>query len=89
MKNLAVINEMGISFIIRLPIVPGINDREEHFYKVKEIVKNMHFCKGIEVMPYHSLGVYKYELLQREYLCSAISEPDGETINRWKKFFMT
>ncbi len=88
LKNLNIINEMGVSFIIRLPIIPGLNDREEHFYKVKSMVENMRFCKGVEVMPYHLLGVYKYELLQKEYLCSSINEPDAETINKWKKFFI-
>ena len=87
LKNLNIINDRGISFIIRLPVIPGLNDREEHFCKVKEIVKNMHFCKDVEIMPYHTLGTYKYDLLQKEYLCSAICEPDDETINRWKKFF--
>jgi len=87
-KNLELINEQGIEFVVRLPIIPGLNDRKEHFDKVKSLAKNMQFCKGIEVMPYHSLGMYKYELLQREYLCSAIREPDDEITNRWKKFFM-
>lgn len=88
LKNLNMINEMGVPFIIRLPIIPGLNDREEHFCKVKEIVGNMHSCKGVEVMPYHSLGKYKYEQLQKEYLCSAVNEPDGETVNKWKQFFV-
>ena len=87
LKNLGIINEMGIPFIIRLPIVPGLNDREQHFYNVKSIAENMQFCKGVEVMPYHILGVYKYKLLQKEYLCHGISEPDNETVNRWKSFF--
>jgi len=85
-KNLELINEQGIEFVVRLPIIPGLNDRKEHFDKVKSLAKNMQFCKGIEVMPYHSLGMYKYELLQREYLCSDISEPDNETFTKWKSF---
>ncbi len=87
LKNLNVINEMEIPFVIRLPIIPGINDREEHFDKVKSIVGNMQFCKGVEVMPYHILGAYKYQLLQREYLCSEIKEPDNDTVSEWRSYF--
>lgn len=87
LKSLNIINEMGVPFVVRLPIIPGLNDREEHFYEVKSIIKNMRFCKGIEVMPYHILGAYKYELLQKKHLCSEITEPNAETINKWKSFF--
>ena len=86
MENLNIINKIGIPFIIRLPIIPGLNDREEHFYKVKSMIKNMSFCKGVEIMPYHNLGAYKYDLLQKEYLCSNIIEPDNETLTKWKSF---
>jgi pyruvate formate lyase activating enzyme len=86
LKNLNIVNDMGVSFIIRLPVIPGLNDREEHFYKVKSITENMSFCKGIEIMPYHHLGAYKYELLQKNYLCSNVIEPDNESLTKWKSF---
>ncbi len=86
LKNLSTVNELNIPFVLRLPIIPGLNDREEHFIKVKSIAKELRFCKGIEVMPYHVLGAYKYELLQKEYLCSDIKEPDDETVAGWREF---
>ena len=86
LRNLSIMDKMGISFIIRLPIIPGLNDREEHFYKVKSITENMRFCKGVEIMPYHNLGAYKYELLKKNYLCSNIIEPDNETLTKWKSY---
>ena len=87
LKNLNIINEMEIPFVIRLPIIPGINDREEHFGKVKSIAESLQFCKGVEVMPYHILGAYKYQLLQRDYSCSEIKEPDNGTVGKWRSYF--
>ncbi len=84
LENLKLINELRIPFILRLPIIPGINAREEHFRAVKRIAESMQFCKGTEVMPYHILGAYKYELLQTEYACAGIPEPDDMTILKWK-----
>lgn len=86
LNNLNIINENGIPFIVRLPIIPGLNDRKEHFYNVKKITGEMQSCKGIEIMPYHSLGEYKYSALQRNYSCSHIPEPNSETINKWNEF---
>lgn len=85
LENLKTINDMKIPFLIRLPIIPGLNDRKEHFLKVKELAKNLESCKGIEIMPYHVLGAYKYDLLQKNYACKNIQEPDKETVTEWRK----
>lgn len=84
LKNLHMVNNLGIPFIIRMPIIPGLNDRNEHFSTVKSMSTEMRFCIGVDIMPYHSLGEYKYNLLQREYLLADTVEPDNDTINKWK-----
>lgn len=84
LENLKRIHECGIPFVIRLPIIPGYNDREDHFAAVKELAETLSCCQGIEVMPYHSLGAYKYERLGRAYLCKAVVEPTKAQIDLWK-----
>ena len=83
-KNLKMLNDTKIPFIVRMPIIPGLNDREEHFKTVKNLTENMKYCKGIDIMPYHRLGVYKYKLLKKEYNCQNVVEPDKKTIEYWK-----
>ncbi len=77
---------MNVPLIIRLPIIPGINDRKEHFSKVSQIVSSLNYCKQVEIMPYHILGEYKYELLGRSYVCEGIKQPSRQTIDEWKKY---
>ena len=84
LDNLRLINESGIPFLIRLPIVPGFNDRKEHFARVRELAYTWKMCRGIEIMPYHRLGAYKYAKLGREYLCSSVEEPSEQQIQKWK-----
>ena len=84
LQNLKIVNDMKIPFVIRLPIIPGINDRNEHFLKVKAIAKGFAFCRGIEIMPYHKLGEYKYQQLGKEYLCRNIVEPSKDDVEKWK-----
>lgn len=85
LSNLKRLDEREIPFLLRLPIVPGLNDREEHFLRVRELVGGLSHCRGTEIMPYHKLGEYKYRQLGREYLCRQIVEPSAEQVNEWKK----
>ena len=85
LQNLKTVNDSKVPFVIRLPIIPGINDRDEHFLKVREIAGELAFCRGVEIMPYHKLGEYKYQQLGREYLCSNIAEPMKDEVEKWKR----
>ena len=85
LENLNIINERKIPFIIRAPIIPTLNDRESHFKALKSLRESMQFCQGIQVMPYHRIGSYKYELLNKKYICNDISEPTKEMTEVWDK----
>ena len=84
LHNLRLINEKKIPFIIRAPIIPTLNDRELHFKALKELRDSMEFCQGVQIMPYHKIGSYKYALLGRDYECSGLSEPSKEMTEEWK-----
>jgi len=85
LENLKHINKNKIPFIIRAPIIPTLNDREDHFRALNELHDSFEACQGIQIMPYHSIGAHKYKLLNREYSCADISEPTGETVAAWNK----
>ena len=85
LKNLATVNEKGIPFIIRAPIIPRFNDRESHFGALKALRDSMEFCRGIQIMPYHKIGSYKYELLSRDYSCDGVMVPSKEMTEHWNK----
>ena len=84
LRNLKLINEKGIPFVIRAPIIPTLNDREFHFKALKEFRESMEFCQGVQIMPYHKIGSYKYVLLDRDYNYDSIPEPSKEIIETWK-----
>lgn len=84
LENLRQINDEKIPFVIRLPIIPGLNDKEEHFLKVKELAGKLDMCQKVQTMPYHKLGVYKYNKLGRKYMCSQIAEPTEQQIKKWE-----
>lgn len=85
LKNLSCIDEMGIPVLLRAPIIPGFNDRKEHLLALQELKNSLLNCRGLQIMPYHAMGAYKYKKLQRPYLCADVIEPDTETVVKWRK----
>lgn len=57
--NLRRLHDRGAGIVVRIPIIPGFNDRIDHFHAVATIVRSMPGIKGVEIMPYHSLGTGK------------------------------
>lgn len=62
--------------LFRMPYVPGYNDTE--FEKIVAYVQG----SPLEIMPYHSIGMGKYEALGREYLLKDVKPPAVEEIRR-------
>lgn len=83
LHNLALVNQSKIPFIIRAPIVPTLNDRASHFKALAALRDSMQYCQGVQIMPYHKTGAYKYRLLGRPYPCEDILEPTKEKIEAW------
>lgn len=48
---------------IRNVLVPGWTDDEYSLRKLASFLRTLHNIERIEVLPYHTLGVYKYKLL--------------------------
>lgn len=84
LSNLRMAGELGVPVHLRMPIIPGLNDREEHFAAAAEIARTIPTLVTAQVMPYHKLGAYKYETLGGSYTLSDIEEPDAETKKRWQ-----
>ncbi len=70
LKNLELLSELDADIILRCPIIPGINDNEEHFKGIAEIAQK-YKIKEINLMPYHSLGNGKRQKLGMEIEFSA------------------
>lgn len=54
-------------FILRMPIIPGVNDTPEHFQTVAGLVKGARALVRVDVLPYQKAAGAKYEMIGREY----------------------
>ncbi|MBE6686061.1 MAG: glycyl-radical enzyme activating protein [Ruminococcaceae bacterium] len=61
--NLNLLEKLNANVILRCPIIPGINDNEEHYRGIAEVANKHKNINEINIMPYHSLGNSKRKKL--------------------------
>jgi len=59
LENLRLADSLGAGIILRCPVIPGVNDNYEHYAATAKIALSLKNARGIELEPYHSLGVSK------------------------------
>ena len=88
-ESLDFINANGKEIILRCPIIPTLNDREDHLLGIAELA-NSHACiLRIVIEPYHTLGVGKYERLGKSYSLAEIPSLDREAANAFAERLKT
>lgn len=79
------LSENGIKMWIRQVIIPGITDDENDLIRLKEFLQTLKTIEKVELNPYHTLGVYKWEDLGLEYPLKGVRQANTEDIERAKR----
>ena len=74
LSNLAALAEIHDNIVVRIPVIPGINDSTENLQKTAEYAASLGI-PTIELLPYHNLGEVKYGQLGREYALTDTEKP--------------
>ena len=67
---------------IRHVLVPGISDDETSLNGLKKFIDTLHNVNRVEVLPYHTLGIHKYEMLGIKYRLEGVEPPNKEQIKK-------
>jgi len=67
LSNLHALSERGHRILVRIPLIPGINDDGQNLRQSGEFLASLPKLEGVEVMGYHNIAQAKYEALGREY----------------------
>jgi pyruvate formate lyase activating enzyme len=62
---------------IRQVLVPGITDDDESLRRTAGFVKSLSNVRRVEVLPYHTLGVYKWDELGIPYTLRDVQPPSA------------
>lgn len=75
----------GTKLWIRHVVVPGITDGEEHIIQLANIIKQINNVEKVELLPYHTLGLSKYENLGISYKLSGIEPMNKDKLDGLNK----
>lgn len=67
LKNALRISMEGTDMIIRVPVIPTINDSGDNIKSLTKFIKKLKTVKEVNLLPYHKLRISKYGMLGREY----------------------
>lgn len=70
----------GTHMWIRQVLVPGFTDQKEDLLKLKNFIKSLKTVDKVEILPYHTLGKYKWKDLQIPYKLENVREATNEDV---------
>lgn len=77
-KFIKLCEKMNKKLWLRVVIVPGINDTKEYVDELIKFIKPIKNVEKIEFLPYHTLGVHKYEDLKITYPLKGVPDMDKD-----------
>jgi pyruvate formate lyase activating enzyme len=83
LKNLREIDRLGKKIMLRCPIIPGLNDREEHLREIARIANGLKNLLEIDVLPYHPLGKSKSARIGKISPVASSEFPKEAQIKSW------
>ncbi len=72
---------------IRYVVIPGLTDDKDDIIRLAEFLKEFPNIKLVDILPYHTMGVYKWEELGLDYSLDNVSPPDKESMREIKEVF--
>ena len=75
------LSDQGIKMWIRHVLVPGGSDKDEYLHRLADFIHTLKTVERVEVLPYHTLGVFKWEQLAISYPLEGVRPPSKERID--------
>jgi pyruvate formate lyase activating enzyme len=82
LENMRRLVQWGKQVIVRIPLIPGINDDPRNIRASGEWLASLPAIREIHLLPYHAAGSEKYVRLGKPYALGALRSPDGSATDR-------
>ncbi len=76
------ISDLGVPLWIRHVLVPGLTDDEEGLRRTADFIRSLKTVQRVEVLPYHTLGLFKWQKLGIPYPLPDAVPPTAEQVKR-------
>jgi len=67
LENLEQVKKSGKPFIIRIPLIPGVNDTFENKDATARLLRDAENLERVELLPYHMTAGAKYHMVGKKY----------------------
>lgn len=87
LDNLAKLMNSTVNLIIRIPVIPGVNDTISRMKKSAELLNKAQNIQYVELLKFNKLGRGKYDSLNRAYLAKELKEVKTEQLKQLASVF--
>lgn len=82
------LDSIGQEMWIRHVVVPGITLEDKQLYKLGLFIGELRHVIGIEVLPYHTMALVKYEQLKYDYPLAGVRPAEKEEAERARQIIL-
>src|SRR5690606_5007260 len=87
LENIQALSKTGQDLILRVPLIPNINDDYANQAAIAAFAARLPHLKGVEILPYQQIPKYRYERLGKPYRQLNDPRQDGEAVLRVRQLF--
>lgn len=82
LKTARWLSDHGRKMWVRHVYVPGIHEDQEDLHRLGQFIGTLHGVEKFEILPYHQMGVYKWEALGKAYPLEGVPSPTEAEVDR-------
>jgi pyruvate formate lyase activating enzyme len=87
LENLKKLANKGKQIIIRIPLIPGVNDDRQNLEATARFVRETGRISEVHVLPYHQLGISKYPTVGYSYSLPGLKPPGKDATRKAEQIF--
>ncbi len=80
LQNLRALSQVHGQIWIRVPVVPGVNDSKDDLQAIAHFVSRLSGIRQVNLLPYHRIGLAKFQRVGREAKLETTAPPSAETM---------
>jgi pyruvate formate lyase activating enzyme len=78
LRNLRALSQRGHAIRLRVPVIPVVNADDESVRQIGALAAALPHLNGVDLLPYHAIGVDKYARFNRAYHLPETRPPSDE-----------
>lgn len=86
-ENLRALAKTGKEICIRVPLIPGITDRDENLSGIAELIQSLDSLNTVDLLPYNLFGKSKYRKLGKSHPFGDLQMQSDDELKRMSGIF--